>query len=374
MTKPEVSVVVVSQGRPDDLALCLTALHQQQAAPAFEIIIVGDAQAQSAVARHVLADCVTVIRDDTPNISLLRNLGIAQASAPIVAFIDDDAIALPYWLSRLTTGFADPRVQATGGYVRKPDGVSYQWTQRVIRTDGRCVAPAASDAHRPIKLEGTNMAVRRSWFVTNGGFDQAFAFYLDETDLCLRLVQSNAAVILCDDADVIHGFSASPRRRGDRVPHSLHDLGTSLAVFLQKWHPQPDHAAVFARFRADQRKRLLRWMVAGLLEPRDVSVLLRSLQAGWQNGQTRPSDVAVIGSGSAAQGPICPPRYMDAVPHQFSGHIFRRSRLMRRAATKVQTQPIGVQLSAIFLKRSWLRLTESGVWVSLNSEKTPPSR
>ena len=53
-------------------------------------------------------------------LSRARNLGLAAASTPLVAFLDDDAIAAPSWLARMVEAFATlgPAVHCIGGLVR----------------------------------------------------------------------------------------------------------------------------------------------------------------------------------------------------------------------------------------------------------------
>ncbi|MGB0438503.1 MAG: hypothetical protein ACPGFC_00190 [Paracoccaceae bacterium] len=71
----DVSVVVVSRGRPDALGLCLTALGQQDAVRA-EVIVVACEAGLRAVARHPLGAHVTAVPCGVANISVARNLGL----------------------------------------------------------------------------------------------------------------------------------------------------------------------------------------------------------------------------------------------------------------------------------------------------------
>ncbi len=362
MTALRVSVVIVSQGRPDDLGLCLTSLHQQLDAPPFEIIVVGDDSALRVVENHAVGSVAKTQLDLTTNISVLRNRGIAIAAGDIIAFIDDDAVALPNWLRNLTRPFQDPDVQAAGGYVRNPDGVTYQWKRRKVLPNGQCAAVQDAATGQVIKLEGTNMAVRASWFAANGGFDRAYAFYLDETDLCMRLSGRDGTVKLVNDADVIHGFSAGPRRRADRVPSSLAEIGASLAVFTRKWHAQGQRQAAFDIEYHNQRRRLLRWMVAGLIEPRGVSDLLESLSLGWAAGNARPVDDTQI---TASPVPFQPmeTRYSIDDIQTFQGHHVRRRRLINAAKTVARQNTTRLVLTSLLFRTETLRLHPSGVWI-----------
>ncbi|WP_157937576.1 glycosyltransferase family 2 protein, partial [Oceaniglobus roseus] len=234
-----VSVVVVSRGRPDALSRCLTGLAQLDH-PAFEVIVVADEAGRRAAAAHPLAAQVKLLACGRPNISAARNIGIGAAAGDLVAFIDDDAVPEPSWLLHLAAPFADPDVAAAGGFVIGRNGISFQWRGRQVEDTGAALPlPFAGDAPvvpapppgGAIKTEGTNMALRREVLLALGGFDEAFAFYLDETDLNLRLARAGHRTALVPLAQVHHGFAPSERRRADRAPLSLFDIGASSAAF-----------------------------------------------------------------------------------------------------------------------------------------------
>ena len=307
---PTVSVIVVSNGRPDALQRCLLGLSQIDH-PACEVIVVADAISWPAIAASGLGHAIKTVDFDRPNISAARNAGLAVAAGDVVAFIDDDAVPEPTWLSHLTAPFADETVTATGGFVRARNGIAFQWRARLAFQDAQ-TTPIAVDAVRPtliaagpgraVKTEGTNMAVRRQAMIAMGAFDEAFAFYLDETDINLRLAAQRATTAIVPLAQVHHGFAPSVRRRADRVPRTLFEIGASLAVFLRK-HGQTSHPTPHVH-RAHQRRRLLAHMVAGRMMPGDVGRLLRTFDAGWADGLRRQT----------GQYPAFPSPVSDFVP------------------------------------------------------------
>lgn len=287
------SVILVSRGRPQALRRCLRALSQLTH-PLFEIVVVAD-PASLLLLRQELADRVKSAACDEANISVARNIGLRLAAGEVVAFIDDDAVPEPTWLSWLAAPFERPEVAAAGGFVLGRNGLSWQWQARDARPDARChplqVDPSAvtlltGRPGRAIKTEGTNMAFRRAVLAAVGGFDPAFRFYLDETDLNLRLAETGLATAVVPMAVVHHGFAPSARRDAERVPLDLHEIGASLAVFLRK-HRHPDPEARFAEEATEQRQRLVGHMVAGRIDPRDVGRLLQGLREGWEDGQLR---------------------------------------------------------------------------------------
>lgn len=292
---PPTSLIVVSRHRTAALLRALTGVAQMDH-PAFEVIVVADPAAVGAVRASGLP--VKLALFDEANISAARNLGLSLAAAPVVAFLDDDAVPEPTWLSRLTAPFHDPRVTQAGGYVRDRSGFGWQW--RALRVDARgfdhAFDPGSGVSLHPgetgnaIRTQGTNCAFRRDDLLAIGGFDPAFRFYLDETDVNLRLAARGGLCAIVPEAVVHHGLAASVRRRADRVPTDLFEIGASVAAFLRRH--APNDATALADHEADQRARLIRHMVAGGLEPRDVQHLLARFRAGHAEGANRPVEFA----------------------------------------------------------------------------------
>lgn len=303
------SVVVVSRHRAEALRRCLVSL-QQVWAVAFEVIVVADSAGIDAV-----GDMPGVIRIpfDAANIAQARNLGIDAAQGDIISFIDDDAVAEPCWLERLLEPFADPEVAAVGGYVIGRNGFSYQWKGRLVSRDA---STQDWDPGAPIpdgwavKTEGTNMAVRSDVLRGLGGFDPAYRFYLDETDLNIRLAQAGHRVDLVPDARVHHGFAESARRGPDRVPRDLTDIGRSTAAFARR-HAPDQAEGIVARIRAEQAARVARYLANRKLTRDQAKALMAGFDAGVADApaptplEPRPSPVAAAG-GSVA--PFPPPR------------------------------------------------------------------
>ena len=295
MTERTVSVIVVSRGRPDGLLRCLTGIGQLDY-EAFEVVVVADAPGMAAVRACGMGQRVKTVAFDQANISAARNLGLEQAAGDIVAFIDDDAVPEPSWLRHLIAPFVDSQVAAAGGYARGRNGISFQSTAQSVDACGyhSALDMGGDNARifdgskgRAIKTEGTNCAFRRDVLMDMGGFDPAFAFYLDETDVNLRMAEAGAKTAIVPLAQVHHGFAASEQRHASRMPRSLFDIGASLVVLLRKHAPRAEHGRVQDAMRVEQKARLLRHMVAGNCEPRDIGPLMASLEAGFTDGQGR---------------------------------------------------------------------------------------
>lgn len=371
MTAARASVVIVSRGRPDALVRCLSGVARLRNAE-YEVIVVADPDGIAAVRALPFAGQIKLVAFDRPNISEARNLGIAEAAGDVVAFIDDDAVPEPRWLEHLLRPFGDARVAAAGGFVRGRNGISFQWKARVVDATGR-THPAQVDEDRPtiltpptgraVKTEGTNMAVRREVLAGMGGFDPAYRFYLDETDLNMRLAQAGHATAIVPLAQVHHAYAPSSRRTAGRAVTDLHEIGASQMVFLRRHcSDQLLWPVVLDDMRKEQRRRLLRQMVDGLAEPGDVRRILAGFDAGVADGrQRRLASLPAIPASprgfrpfsSLATGPV----------EVLAGRIWSRKRLRAEAARRAHE---GATVSLFVFSHTALyhsvRFLPEGIW------------
>ena len=89
-----------------------------------------------------------------------------------------------------------------------------EWSKDGDLTDLIC-APASNVVPYTI---GTNASFRRDLLVGMGGFDEEFEYYLEECDVCRRLVDRGYLVRALDDGFVYHKFlPSSVRERPDVV-------------------------------------------------------------------------------------------------------------------------------------------------------------
>lgn len=340
---PAVSIVIVSRHRPEFLRRCLIGLSQLDYDP-FEIVIVADPSSCVAMRAVPQAAQAKLIRFDEANISAARNLGINSAAGEIIAFIDDDSVPEPSWLRQLVAPFARAEVAASGGFVRGRNGISWQHEARSVDVTGYTEAikvdPDTGSVFRPtedkaIRTEGTNMAVRRSVLVDIGGFDPGFRFFLDETDLNMRLAKRGLCTAIVPRAEVHHGFAASARRRRDRTPSDLTEIGSSWSVFLDKHCPPDRRQAAWHRERSLEQRRLIAHMVRGTLEPRDVRRMMGGLDRGYgRGGSSRSRGATEIGH--IPSQPFRPSRgARGAASILLSGRFRARRRLRQEAKAQV---------------------------------------
>lgn len=193
----DVSVVICTYNRCDQLGRALRAVLSQAPGVAYEVIVVDNNSSDAT--RDVVAGKL----DNFPNLRYLfeprqglqfaRNTGLVAASAPLIAFTDDDVHVGPEWVGTIKRAFDEhPDVDMIGGRVRPiwPRDVPEWITSRQLgpfalgeRGDQPIRIGAANAA--PC-LVGANFAFRRTVFDRVGAFDPDYPRSQDR-EIQLRL-------------------------------------------------------------------------------------------------------------------------------------------------------------------------------------------
>lgn len=187
----------------------------QQRQRAFEIIVVVD-HAPELLARLEQKPWpgVTVVANRYGRgLSGARNTGSALARGELVGFLDDDAVAEPEWLARLSRWFSDPRVLGAGGYVKPSwrEALAQGFPPEFLWALG-CSYTGLPERPGPVRnLFGGCMVVRKSVLDTVGGFREGTGrtatelYGCEETELCI-LAQERipGGRFIYDPAAVIH--------------------------------------------------------------------------------------------------------------------------------------------------------------------------
>lgn len=260
---PALSVIVCSLNGAEGLDRCLRALDAQSIRPALELIVVDDGSTDSTsdVAR---AHAVHLVRhQQCRGLAAARNSGVRVASAPIVAFLDDDCEPDADWSEKLIDAFHDDML-ALGGSLSVParSGIVLSYLDRhnplapreldLAKSHNRfyrlwryLVRQWADDQHQGrravFSFAGGNMALRRSMLEAVGGFDERIRFGGEEDDVLWRLERAFPGYPIIYDPAVraLHHFEPSLR---DTLRRSR-AYGRGQAMLCRKW---PDvHAVVF---------------------------------------------------------------------------------------------------------------------------------
>lgn len=243
MFEPAFSVVVNTANRAEFLADTLTGLLALDY-PECEIVVVnGPSTDDTESVLERFASRIKIGRCPELNLSVSRNAGIALAAGDIVAFIDDDAVPHPSWLRELAAPYQMDVVGAVGGFTLDRSGVRWQVRKTVCDRYGAAYNVSDFFDERPLNqpgspyypsLLGTNCSFRRRVLEEIGGFDDVYAYLLDETDVCLRIVDAGYHVLYQPSAIVFHKGASSDRRSTDWTPKTLLPSVRSTSYFINR--------------------------------------------------------------------------------------------------------------------------------------------
>ena len=331
-----VSVVINTYNRAENLKDTLRSLqylnHQD-----FEVIVVnGPSTDSTEEVLNEFASTVKIGRCVNRNLSESRNIGICMATGDIVAFIDDDAIPDPEWLNCLDAGYDTDDVAAVGGPVYNHTGYELQTRYIVTNRFGDSTLDSSSNPTAYLNfpqtnifcsLLGTNSSFRRQTLIEIGGFDEEYEYYLDETDVCLRLVDRGYVVKILDDGYVYHKFLPSDLRNERRVMKNRYSIIKNRCYFAFKHglstNSISDIVRDFDGF-AHSHTADFRWCVEnGLLTEEDYRQFQEDLIDGFNVGLTQATTGHVEGLTDAKMKQHAPAfkHYPTLLPREEKLHI-----------------------------------------------------
>lgn len=239
-----VTIVIATYNRCENLQITLRSLQFLRNVT-FEVVVVPGPctdDTESILRPYEEARAIRVLRIDERNLSRARNYGIAAARGDIVAFLDDDAVPEPDWLEKLTSLFSDPQVGAVGGFIRNHTGYEFQSKIVVCDEFGRgktfedieaAKEFCLEEPNRYLSLTGANVAFRKDILTSVSGFDENFEYFLDETDVNIRL-RDRCIAAIAPAAEVHHKYAASHLRTIRNVPKNMLPIARSVAYFVMK--------------------------------------------------------------------------------------------------------------------------------------------
>ncbi len=240
-SRPAVSIVIVTHGAERWVWRALAAILEHTEPP-YEVIVVDNASPRDMVRRlHADLENVRVVWNDTNRgFGPANNQAAALAAAPLLAFVNSDALVHAGWLTLLRQRLESaPDVAAVAPQLRNLDGTLQEagallfgngYTQFVGFGDD----PSKPAYRFPREVDYASAAcllVRASAFAEVGGFAARYApAYYEDVDFCLELRRRGYRILYEPRAVVTHVRGAS----GDA------DLAKRLwfrnhPLFLARW-------------------------------------------------------------------------------------------------------------------------------------------
>jgi GT2 family glycosyltransferase len=242
--QPLISVVLPTYHRNDMLALCLDRLApgtQTLDAALYEVIITDDGSKTTAEA---------MVREKYPwarwvagpkrGPAANRNGAIRHARTEWIAFIDDDCLPEPEWLSAYANAI-------------QPGTLVYEG-RTVCREPVRWLVEETPVNETGGALWSCNMMISRTLFQEMGGFDEAFPFsFMEDVDFRERLTARGIAFPFVADAVVAH--PPRPRRFGAKMGQ-MHEC--TVLMWYKSGKQEPVRQRLLKRVIMDRLSALKR--------------------------------------------------------------------------------------------------------------------
>ena len=232
---PGVSVIVCSHNGSRTIGECLDGLARLQY-PRYEVLVVDDGSTDGTAEVVREHSQVRLIRTPNQGLSNARNTGMRAARHEVVAYIDDDAVPDPQWLTYLAESLMRGD-QAGAGGPNVPPGDCGAVADAVAMAPGGPVHVLLTDRVAE-HIPGCNMAFRKDRLEAIGGFDPQFRIAGDDVDVCWRLQERGWTLGFNPAAMVWHRRRDTVRRYWKQQVN----YGRAEADLERKW-PEKYNAA-----------------------------------------------------------------------------------------------------------------------------------
>jgi glycosyltransferase involved in cell wall biosynthesis/GT2 family glycosyltransferase len=237
------SVVINTCNRANSLEKTILSIFQQSASNVELIVVNGPSTDHTNDVIEKYKTRIKIRTCNEFNLSISRNIGIAAATGDIVAFIDDDAFPEPGWAKNLLGAYDSEDIGGVGGFVFDHTGTDFQTKYIICDRFGSAWPKEDKDpselysypnAFKYSAMIGTNCSFRRDILLEIGAFDEEYEYFLDETDVCVRVIDAGYKIKQIDNAYVHHKFLPSHMRNSTRATvHHFPILKNSLYFALK---------------------------------------------------------------------------------------------------------------------------------------------
>ncbi len=208
-TKKSVSIIIPSYNRKNLLQESLEAIKKQKFNGFLEVIVIDDNSSDGTIEmlkQKAAAKNKFIFKYfESPHLgpARARNLGISYSKGEILIFLDDDSVVQNSdYVQKMVESFKEKDTGIVAGKTLD----FYSGILKLIRAGD----PPELDFNNPSKLkeaEGVptkNAAFLREAVATVGGFNPSFNFLSEDTDLCIRIINSGYKLVFNEKALVYH--------------------------------------------------------------------------------------------------------------------------------------------------------------------------
>lgn len=229
---PDISVIVVSYNAAEELERCLrslASLPEVSADSAFAQVIISDnGSRDGSVERARAAYPAAEILENGANLGFARacNVGATRAVAPLLLFLNPDALVHPgilrnavdYFREQADVAMAGAKLLHEDGSIAESCGEFDTWWQAFLRSSAWGELPFFREQSNGYELRrwgynserdvdvvvGAAMFVRAEVFRRLGGFDERFFLYHEEIDFARRVWAAGLRVVYLPQCVATH--------------------------------------------------------------------------------------------------------------------------------------------------------------------------
>lgn len=297
-----ISVVICAytENRWSELVTAIESVQRQIVSPREIIVVIDHNPALLERVREHILGVIAIENREAKGLSGARNSGALVAQSPVIAFLDDDAIAEPDWLENLVECYADPTVVGVGGKIEPLwQGTRPSWFPDEFGWVVGCTYRGMPTERAAVRnVIGANMSMRRQVLMAVGGFRESFGCnhnsasksavrggvkWLqhhagdEETELCIRVVQQwPGSTWLYTPQAVVQHRVPPQRGRWSYFLWRCYDEGIGKAMLVDLRGVQ----AGLSSERAYTLKALPRGAIRGLTDSFRSRDLVGAAQAG----------------------------------------------------------------------------------------------
>lgn len=192
--------------------------------------------------KHLITQTIVT---DIRNVSVARNLGIGVASQDLILYLDDDVIPSAEWVESHVRAHQEQGLRcgcvagAVADKTRPEAPLQFSRGVHSRLSESRPVLSIASEQHHLSSsrwfsgVMGANASYKRDALMQIGYFDEFFEYFLEETDVCLRLLDAGYT-IHHTDITVDHYVQPSHNRRDRRHLTCWYALAKNTTYFALK--------------------------------------------------------------------------------------------------------------------------------------------
>jgi GT2 family glycosyltransferase len=229
MSAARTTVVIATRNRADELARTLLKLATSRPVPPVIVVDNASTDETASVARSAGAQLVTL---PTNRGAAARNVGVAEADTPYVAFADDDSWWAPDALTRAETLLDDhPRLglvaaRTVVGEAQRDDPTNGLMAHSPLGTDPQLPGPSV------LGFLACAAVLRTSAYRQVGGFSELLRFVAEEKLLAYDLAAHGWALCYCPS--VVAHHHPSPRRGSALARRRLEQRNNALIGWLRR--------------------------------------------------------------------------------------------------------------------------------------------